>query len=116
MNHEKHRFVEKVNYITSPGHGDGKNWREKVGLTGGGPAAVISTMGIFDFSDEGRMKPRSLHPGFRASEVRDATGFELDIPEAVRETDPPRPDELKVIREYDPLGFWTGWNDRKASR
>ena len=115
MNHEKHRFVEKVSYMTSPGHGDGKNWRKKAGLTGGGPAAVISTMGIFDFSDEGRMKPRSLHPGFTASEVRDATGFELVIPETIGETEPPRSDELKVIREYDPHGFWTGWNSRKIN-
>ena len=113
MNHERHRFVQKVNYITSPGYGDGGEWRKSVGLMRGGPAAVISTKGIFDFSPEGLMQVRSIHPGLTANEVRDATGFDLPLTNDFSETQPPREEELRVIREYDPLGFWTGWNSNE---
>ena len=112
INHEKHRFVERVNYITSPGHGDGLLRREDIGLKGGGPAALISTMGVFGFVD-GVMNTRSIHPGFTAAELIDATGFDLQVPGDVMETEHPKEDELKVIREYDPKGFWTGWNSEE---
>src|SRR5512132_3776911 len=49
MNHERRRFSPKVHYITSPGYGDGVNWREQHGLLGGGPSRVITSMGIFSF-------------------------------------------------------------------
>lgn len=112
MNHEKHRFVERVNYITSPGHGDGGMRREEIGLNGGGPSALISTMGVFGFVD-GVMNTRSIHPGFTSEELIEATGFDLVVRDDIAETDQPNADELKVIREYDPMGFWTGWNSEK---
>ena len=112
MNHEKHRFVKKVNYLTSPGYGDGGDWRKRVGLTRGGPAAVISTKGIFDFTPGGLMQVRSIHPGLTADEVQDATGFDLIFGDETAETQPPRKEELSVIRDYDPSGFWTGWNSK----
>src|SRR5262249_31729927 len=46
MPQERHRFRERVHFIASPGWGDGAGWRERVGLPGGGPAAVITTLGI----------------------------------------------------------------------
>ena len=113
MNHEKHRFVTKVNYITSPGYGDGGDWRQNVGLIRGGPAALISTKGIFDFSTDGLMQVRSIHPGLTANEVQDATGFDLPFRNEVAETQPPSKEELNVIRDYDPSGFWTGWNSKE---
>ncbi len=112
MNHEKHRFVKKVNYLTSPGYGDGGDWRKSVGLTRGGPAALISTKGIFDFTPDGLMQVRSIHPGLTADEVQDATGFDLDFGDETVETQPPTEEELSVIRDYDPSGFWTGWNSK----
>ena len=112
MNHERHRFVERVNYITSPGHGDGVMRRTDIGLKGGGPAALISTMGVFGFTG-GIMNTRSIHPGITAEDLVEATGFDLEVQDDVAETKHPKEDELKVIREYDPLGFWTGWNSEE---
>lgn len=112
MNHEKHRFVERVNYITSPGHSDGGMRREDIGLNGGGPAALISTMGVFGFED-GVMNTRSIHPGFTSEDLVEATGFDLEAGDDIKETEHPTDDELKVIREYDPMGFWTGWNSEE---
>src|SRR6185312_9299812 len=52
MNHEKRRFARKVQYITSPGFGSGRNWRGRNGLAGGGPSKVITSMGVFSFDRE----------------------------------------------------------------
>jgi glutaconate CoA-transferase subunit B len=99
MEHEPRRFRPRVDYITSPGHFPGRRR--------GGPATLITTLGVFDFSPTG-MRLRSLHPGVSIEEVRRATGFDLTIEPPVPETVPPSADELTYIRQADPDGFWTG--------
>jgi glutaconate CoA-transferase subunit B len=108
MAHEKHRFPARVSYITSPGYGDGGDWRTRVGLPRGGPAAVITTLGVLGFAPESHeMELRSWHPFTNADTVRAATGWDLRIAPGARETPPPTADELRIIRELDPQGFWT---------
>src|SRR5207253_1660078 len=52
MSHERRRLVERVSFVTSPGHGDGTpGWRERNGLLGGGPAAIITTLGVLRFPE-----------------------------------------------------------------
>ncbi len=64
MAHEKRRFVPQVDYITSPGYGNGPGWRQAVGLPRGGPSAVITTLGVLEFDPEDReMVLIALHPG-----------------------------------------------------
>ncbi|HEX6541653.1 MAG TPA: CoA-transferase [Ktedonobacterales bacterium] len=106
--HEKKRFPEHVSYITSPGYGDGGDWRARVGLPRGGPAAVITTLAVLGFTaDTHEMELRSWHPGSSAEEVRANTGWDLRVAPDVHETTPPTADELRIIRECDPQGFWT---------
>ena len=108
MAHERRRFVERVDYVTSPGFGEGGEWRRRVGLPGGGPAAVITTLGIFRFDGTtGEMRLASTHPGATGEDVRAQTGWPLATAPAVGETPPPSPAELAVIRRFDPEGFWT---------
>jgi glutaconate CoA-transferase subunit B len=108
MAHERHRFPERVGYITSPGYGDGDDWRQRVGLPRGGPAAVITTLGVLGFTpDTHEMELRSWHPFTTADEVRANTGFALRLAPDARETLAPTADELRIIRECDPEGFWT---------
>jgi glutaconate CoA-transferase subunit B len=108
MAHERRRFVPRVDYVTSPGHGDGGRWRARVGLPGGGPAAVITTLGLFRFDAEsGEMLLASTHPGVSVDDVRAQTGWPLRCLPAVGETPPPSADELATIRRFDPEGFWT---------
>ncbi len=109
MKHEKRRFVEKVAYLTSPGFGDGRGWREKNGLKGGGPCAVITTKGILRFDSETKeMTLNSVHPGITVESVLENTGWSLKSTPSVEKTKPPTRSELRIIRKYDPLGFWTG--------
>jgi glutaconate CoA-transferase, subunit B len=108
MAHDKKRFPEHVAYITSPGYGDGGDWRQRVGLPQGGPAAVITTLAVLGFTpDTHEMELRSWHPGSSPEEVRANTGWDLRVAPDARETPPPTADELRIIREVDPDGFWT---------
>src|SRR5436189_4796646 len=64
MPQEKHRFVERVGYVTSVGHGDGGDWRRRHGVPGGGPVALITTLGVFRFdAASGEASLASWHPG-----------------------------------------------------
>jgi len=108
MKHEKRRFVENVSYITSPGFGDGKGWRERNGLRGGGPCAVITTKGILRFDSETKeMILNAIHPGITVEDVVENTGWNLRCAPKVEKMKPPTRSELRIVRKYDPLGFWT---------
>jgi len=111
MNHEKRRFVEKVSYRTSPGFGDGGDWRERNGLKGGGPSTVITTKGILRFDSETKeMTLNAIHPGVTVEEIIENTGWHLRYSTKIENTKPPTRSELRMIRKYDPNGFWTRKN------
>jgi glutaconate CoA-transferase subunit B len=108
MQHERRRFVPRVEYVTSPGYGEGGDWRKRVGLLRGGPVAAITTQGVLRFRPDTREAYLdSYHPGRSVAEIRANTGWDLLVGEGVRETPPPTPEELQIIRECDPEGFWT---------
>lgn len=108
MAHEKRRFVPQVDYITSPGYGDGASWRERVGLPRGGPSTVITTLGVLRFEAETReMVLASTHPGVTVEEVVASTGWPLAVAPNVSETPAPTEAELAMLRRFDPQGFWT---------
>ena len=108
MPQEKHRFVEKVGFVTSTGHGDGGDWRQRNGLPGGGPVALITTLGVFRFdAASGEAYLASWHPGQSADTVRAETGWALRVAPDARETPTPTAHELSIVRDCDPQGFWT---------
>lgn len=109
LKHAPDRLPERVSYITSPGYLDGPDRRQEVGLVRGGPAAVITTLGVLRFDEQTREAYlASIHPGVTVEEVKKQTGWDLHIPSDVSETVPPTSEELSILREYDPAGFWTG--------
>jgi glutaconate CoA-transferase subunit B len=109
MSHERRRLVENVSFVTSPGHGDGTpDWRRRNGLLGGGPAAIITTLCVPCFPEQGgEAYLASVHPGHDVDEVRAQTGWELKVADEVAGTPPPTGSELAAIRRFDPDGFWT---------
>ncbi|MGH2406360.1 MAG: CoA-transferase, partial [bacterium] len=108
MSHERHRLRSTVDYITSPGHLTGGDHRRSAGLAGGGPAALITTLAVFDFEPPTREAVlRSHHPGVTVEQIREQTGWPLRVASNVRETPPPMAEELQLIRSLDPHGFWT---------
>jgi glutaconate CoA-transferase subunit B len=105
--HSKRVFVEKLDYVSAIGHGDGPDFRKEWRLPGSGPKLCVSPMAIMDFEeDTKRMRLKSVHPGFTVSEVVENTGFELIIPKDVPFTDSPTENELEILRKrVDPSGL-----------
>jgi glutaconate CoA-transferase subunit B len=109
MSHERRRLVDRVSFVTSPGYGDGTpGWRKRTGLLGGGPSAIITTLGVFRFPEGGgEAFLETMHPGHTLAEVRQNTGWDLRVSDGVSETSAPTELELTAIRQFDPDGFWT---------
>ena len=108
MRHDAKKFVEKLDFITSPGYLTGPGAREAAGLpTGSGPYRVITELGVLGFHpDSKRMMPVSLHPGKNLPEMQAATGFKLEEAVDLGRTDEPTDEELRLLRErIDPLGY-----------
>jgi glutaconate CoA-transferase subunit B len=106
--HDQRRFRERVDFITSPGYGEGGNWRTRVGLPRGGPGAVITTLGVLGFDPEtGEALLRSYHPFTSVEHIQANTGWPLRLAPDLAPTPEPTPEELRIIRECDPQGFWT---------
>jgi glutaconate CoA-transferase subunit B len=106
MAQDKRRLRERVDFITSPGYGDGGDWRKRVGLVRGGPSVLITTLGVFRFV-AGDAVLVSYHSNSSVDEIAANTGWTLTVADDVRATEPPSAAELRIIREYDPHGFWT---------
>jgi glutaconate CoA-transferase subunit B len=104
-NHDRRRFVEKLDFITTPGYLTGPGAREAAGLSPDcGPYRVITDMAILGYHPQTRrMEVHSLHPGVSLDQVRAKTGFELGAREPLAATQPPTADELRILRdEVDP--------------
>ena len=100
MSHERRRLVDRVSFVTSPGHGDGtRGWRRRNGLLGTGPAAIVTTMCVFRFPEGGgEAYLDSIHPGYTLAEVRENTGWPMEPVGDVKETPAPTVSELSVMR------------------
>jgi glutaconate CoA-transferase subunit B len=103
MKHEKRRFVEKVDFITSPGFLRGGASRAESGLPAGGMFRVITELAVFGFDDQTRrMKVLALNPGVTRENVQDNTGFDLVFDDQIAITEPPTEHELETLRSIDP--------------
>jgi glutaconate CoA-transferase, subunit B len=108
MRHEKRRFVNRVDFVTSPGFLAGGDSRRVAGLTAGGMFRVVTDLGVLGFDERSkRMKLLALHPGVAVDRVQDNTGFELLIDADLPITDPPTENELTVLRHLDPERLYT---------
>ena len=103
--HERRRFVERVDFVTSPGNLQGGTSRRDAGLLFGGPSAVITDLALLDFATgTGAMRLVGLQPGAALAEVVERTGFDLEIADNIEVLEPPTRDELEILRELDPSG------------
>ncbi|HEU5138811.1 MAG TPA: CoA-transferase [Bacillales bacterium] len=101
LKHDKRSVVDQVHFRSGGGNGPERD--ESLGRHGA-PSAVVTDLGVFDFSGpEGTMAIRSLHPGVTVEEVQEKTGFELNVPDLVEETPGPEPEDIEIIRSADPL-------------
>jgi len=96
---QSHRtFVERVDFITSLGHGRGGDDRSRLGLRGAGPTVVITDLGVLRPDDTGELVLAATHPGVTVDDVRDATGWQLRTAPKVEVSAPPSAAELRALR------------------
>jgi glutaconate CoA-transferase subunit B len=106
----KRTFVKTLDFLTTPGYLTGPGARESAGLPSDtGPYRVITQLGVYGFDDETkRMKLLALHPGVTVDQVREASEFEIIIPEKVGITAEPTDEQLRILHEIDPRGMVIG--------
>jgi glutaconate CoA-transferase subunit B len=116
-NHDRRRFVERVDFLTTPGYLGGPGCREAAGLPPGtGPYRVITDLAILGYHPETcRMQVLSLHPGVTLEMVQENTGFTISGSESLEVTPAPTEAELTILRhEVDPHGYTIGRACRRA--
>ena len=103
MKHEKRRFVEKVDFITSPGWIRGGRTRAESGLPTGGMFRVVTDLAVFGFDEQTRsLMALALNPGVTREQVQLNTGFEVEFSPDASVTEPPTAHELSTLRALDP--------------
>jgi len=109
MRQDGRNFVKQLDYLTSPGHLQGPGSREKAGLVGGGPVAVITTMGIYRFDVETReMFLEKIHPGVDLEKLKAAVQWDLAVSPDLVETELPTEEQVMIMRTLDPLAVYLG--------
>jgi glutaconate CoA-transferase, subunit B len=99
MPQSKRAFVERLDFLTSLGHGEGGDHRARLGLLTAGPVKVITDLCIMEPDPETRaLTVTSLHPGTTHNAVESATGWTIRFANNLRETEPPSAHELDVLR------------------
>lgn len=108
MRLSKRAFVPRIDFTTSPGHLDGANARQRLGMPGIGPDFVITDKAILSFDNpEREMMLVELAPGQTFESVQAAVGWPLRATDTLREMTPPTGEELHIIREQlDPQGLY----------
>jgi glutaconate CoA-transferase subunit B len=107
----KRTFVDKLDFLTTPGFLDGPNAREKAGLPKDtGPYRVITQLGMYGFDDRTkRLKLISLHPGVTIDEVKENSSFDILLSSKITTSSEPADADLKILRrEIDPAGIVIG--------
>jgi glutaconate CoA-transferase subunit B len=100
MSQSKRSFVDKLDFITSMGHGEGGDHRARLGLTTKGPTRLITDLCIFEPEAASKeMTVMSIHPGISRAQIAEATGWPVRFAPNVTETPPPSAQELETLRD-----------------
>jgi glutaconate CoA-transferase, subunit B len=98
--HNTRTFVERLDFRTTVGFGDGPGSREALGFRGRGPSAVITDLGLLEPDPETKeLTLTALHPGVEIDQAREATGWDLAVVDSPARTEDPTADELAALRE-----------------
>jgi glutaconate CoA-transferase, subunit B len=98
--HSPRTFVERLDFLTTVGHGDGRGARERLGFRGAGPTAVITDLGVLEPDPATKeLTLTQIHEGVQVDRVREATGWELAVAPAPATTPAPTAEELGALRE-----------------
>ena len=98
--HSRRTFVERLDFVTTVGYADGPAARQRLGMRGRGPTAVITDLGVLEPDpSSAQLVLTQLHEGVTVENARDATGWDLAVAEQLSVTEPPSDTELDALRE-----------------
>ena len=100
--HQKRRFPERCDFRTSAGFLDGRSSCQALNLRGGGPAAVVTDLGLLEPDETGELILSAVHPGVDPAKPLANTGWPLKTATDLRQTQPPSGEELSILRAFDP--------------
>jgi glutaconate CoA-transferase subunit B len=96
----KRAFVDKLDFVTSLGHGNGPGSRERLGVRTKGPTRVVTDLCVFEPDAATReLTVVSLHPGVTREKVQAECAWTVRFADAIGETPPPTAEELAVLRD-----------------
>lgn len=100
MAQSRRSFVERVDFVTSFGYGEGGDHRERLGLRTLGPTLVITDLCIMKPDPATKeLTVAALHPGVTVERVRASTGWAVRFADDLGTTAPPTERELAVLRD-----------------
>ena len=98
--HSRRTFVEELDFRTTVGFGAKPEDRQRLGFPGAGPCAVITDLGVLEPDPESCLLIlTAIHPGVEVEQVRDATGFDLEVSDGLQVTEPAEEEELGALRQ-----------------
>jgi len=97
--HQKRRFPARVDFQTSIGFLEGGDARQKTGVRGGGPEAVVTNLGVMRPDENGELILTAMHPGVTFEQAAENTGWPLKLAADCVITEPPTAEELRILRE-----------------
>ncbi|HXW80165.1 MAG TPA: CoA-transferase [Acidimicrobiales bacterium] len=99
LRQSRRTFVEQLDFVSSVGYLNGPGDRERLGLTGKGPALVITDLGLLrPRSSDLQLELTHLHPGVTLEQAQRATGWDLAVSPDLACTEPPSAEELTLLR------------------
>ncbi|MGD8406724.1 MAG: CoA-transferase, partial [Anaerolineales bacterium] len=105
--HQKRRFPEKVDFMTSAGFLGGRNEREATGVRGNGMLAVVTDIGMLEPDENGEMVLTALHPNKTVEAAKENTGWDLKVASELRTSELVTENELRILRnDLDPSGIY----------
>jgi glutaconate CoA-transferase subunit B len=97
-------FVQRVDFVTSVGYGDGPGRRERLGLTGAGPRKVITDVGVLEPDPATcELTLTGVYPGVSVADVRGRTGWDLAVSGSLEVIRPPSASELSALRRLQAI-------------
>ncbi|MDF1607668.1 CoA-transferase subunit beta [Hoeflea sp. YIM 152468] len=102
LKQSKRAMVDKIDFFTSFGHGEGGDHRQRLGISTKGPTLMVTDLAVWKPDPVTReFTVVSLHPGVTREMVQDNCGWTVRFAEDLAQTSRPSGVELTTLRDLN---------------